>query len=390
MHGRRISRTLWEYFKVTNVIPPSPTSFNLFGANVGQLLAQDGSLISGKESAFSMLRLKNISKQKDIFSSLESLGEEQDGNDSDLSEPHTSDSEDEEEDVVDGKGEGQKRRKKRNHKRTEEAESKLDIVRRGGPGGIRDTLTSIKRRSIPRSMEIVGKNIAPPMTSSRGNSRQNYYDSDDDFDDRFYRISLAAKATRKIHYHRSSEDTNSTLLSVRGVSSSNSLGSILRNGLDPPEKNPPPVSSPQLSALRKWVGGGGGIAISSPKRERKFPGVVGPSLKVSAKTMEILPASPTQTPKKMLASAQAAAVLAGVMSAPDEEEEESTKKTSSGKKKRKKSKKRKNRSKKSDISGEDEVVSFQQQHQQNSTAENRMSSLSSGAGNHVTIHSEGD
>ena len=55
MHGRRIARSMWEYFKVTNVIVPETSSFQN-AATFGTLLP---SLSGGpKESAFSMLRLR--------------------------------------------------------------------------------------------------------------------------------------------------------------------------------------------------------------------------------------------------------------------------------------------------------------------------------------------
>ena len=64
MHGRRIIRSLWEYFKVTNVI-----ANNLF-TKMPSLMAAATEV---KEKGFSMIRLQHIAQQRDIFSSLESL-----------------------------------------------------------------------------------------------------------------------------------------------------------------------------------------------------------------------------------------------------------------------------------------------------------------------------
>ena len=72
MHGRRIARSLWEYFKVTNVIVASGTTttaaadesaasaFRATAANFGSLnlSRSQASAPSHKESAFSMLRLR--------------------------------------------------------------------------------------------------------------------------------------------------------------------------------------------------------------------------------------------------------------------------------------------------------------------------------------------
>ncbi len=69
MHGRRIIRSLWEYFKVTNVISRH------IGIKTAVSLSSPACLITSElaDKGFSMLRLRHIAQQRDIFSSLESL-----------------------------------------------------------------------------------------------------------------------------------------------------------------------------------------------------------------------------------------------------------------------------------------------------------------------------
>ena len=65
-------RTLWEYFKVTNVIETGSEYKKLFRL---PLLASNE---NDKEKGFSMIRLQKIAQQREIFSSLESLTAEDD------------------------------------------------------------------------------------------------------------------------------------------------------------------------------------------------------------------------------------------------------------------------------------------------------------------------
>ncbi|TRY70572.1 hypothetical protein TCAL_08721 [Tigriopus californicus] len=66
IHGRRIMRSLWEYYKVTGVIKNNISALELSGRT-------DACSESTKELGFSLIRLRNISEQRQIFSSLESL-----------------------------------------------------------------------------------------------------------------------------------------------------------------------------------------------------------------------------------------------------------------------------------------------------------------------------
>eukprot|EP00095_Tigriopus_kingsejongensis_P006800 snap_masked-scaffold1064_size65302-processed-gene-0.3 protein:Tk06800 transcript:snap_masked-scaffold1064_size65302-processed-gene-0.3-mRNA-1 annotation:"cytosolic carboxypeptidase 6" len=66
MHGRRIMRSLWEYYKVTGVIKTDLTPMDL-GPRSGAPTE------TSKDFGYSLIRLRNISEQKQIFSSLESL-----------------------------------------------------------------------------------------------------------------------------------------------------------------------------------------------------------------------------------------------------------------------------------------------------------------------------
>lgn len=66
MHGRRIMRSLWEYYKVTGVIKTNFSALELSAKT-------DTSSETSKDLGFSLIRLRNISEQRQIFSSLESL-----------------------------------------------------------------------------------------------------------------------------------------------------------------------------------------------------------------------------------------------------------------------------------------------------------------------------
>ena len=66
MHGRKIMRALWDYYKVDGVIT---TEYEL-----KRKITPQGSEREGPgEANFSMLKLKEIAKQRDMFSSIESF-----------------------------------------------------------------------------------------------------------------------------------------------------------------------------------------------------------------------------------------------------------------------------------------------------------------------------
>ena len=79
LHGRRIVRALWDYYKVDGVIE---THYEL-----KRRVTPTGSEREGPgEAAFSMLKLKEIAKQRDIFSSMESFTSGDDESDGELGE----------------------------------------------------------------------------------------------------------------------------------------------------------------------------------------------------------------------------------------------------------------------------------------------------------------
>ena len=64
LHGRRICRAFWDYYKVMNVIDDSCYQINA-------LLPASETEGPG-EAEFSMLRLKDIARQRELFSDMES------------------------------------------------------------------------------------------------------------------------------------------------------------------------------------------------------------------------------------------------------------------------------------------------------------------------------
>jgi len=69
MHGRRLCRSLWEYYKVQGII--SESSF--IPERILKMQQKQDQQLPSLADGFSMLRLQSIAKQRDIFSSLESL-----------------------------------------------------------------------------------------------------------------------------------------------------------------------------------------------------------------------------------------------------------------------------------------------------------------------------
>lgn len=65
LHGRRIVRALWDYYKISGVVSDSLHA---------QKSAKSGAEHEGPgEAGFSMLKLREIARQRELFSSFESL-----------------------------------------------------------------------------------------------------------------------------------------------------------------------------------------------------------------------------------------------------------------------------------------------------------------------------
>ena len=79
LQGRKVVRALWDYYKVDGVIA---TQYEL-----KRRVTPTGSEREGPgEASFSMLKLKEIAKQRELFSSLESFTSEADDSDSQIVE----------------------------------------------------------------------------------------------------------------------------------------------------------------------------------------------------------------------------------------------------------------------------------------------------------------
>ena len=66
LHGRRISRAFWDYYKVNGIIDDSCYKLEALNASESQ---------GPGEAEFSMLRLKDIDRQRELFDDMESESE---------------------------------------------------------------------------------------------------------------------------------------------------------------------------------------------------------------------------------------------------------------------------------------------------------------------------
>jgi hypothetical protein len=174
MHGRRICRSFWEYFKVTHVIPEAPVVYNPFAANAPPF-APTGDGMNNKESSFSMIRLRTIAEQKDIYSSLESLDDDSSESSDSSSESSTSSDDDDEEAVDDDDDDALSETssfRRRWRRRKGESYARQSFSSEEPPLSIITHLKSRRQEvedgSGRGSMEVRGKNM--PISGKRSNS----------------------------------------------------------------------------------------------------------------------------------------------------------------------------------------------------------------------------
>ena len=92
LHGRRIVRALWDYYKVDGVI--SDTEYLLKRRVTPTELDREGP----GEATFSMLKLKEVARQREIFSSMESFTSDGEESESELKEGEEDDFSDDSDD----------------------------------------------------------------------------------------------------------------------------------------------------------------------------------------------------------------------------------------------------------------------------------------------------
>uniref|UniRef100_A0A0K2U9W4 Uncharacterized protein n=1 Tax=Lepeophtheirus salmonis TaxID=72036 RepID=A0A0K2U9W4_LEPSM len=241
MHGRRLARALWDNFKVNGIIQ---SSWNPYGVTKSLTDFQD------LQTGFSMLRLQELSKQREMYSSLESFSsnDSRDREGSSGSESSCSDegefesySENGDDEALTDEDETRKKVKRKRKKRKDKKEFNYEEL-------VEFTKMSFRRKVLENEtsdegIKVVGHNIFP-------SSRLSIHE------DNFIPPSCIVNLNESLPKTPCSPDPVERLLSIERIR--------LRTSS---------MESPPLKSLRSSpivIGGGGVISSRWKKGEKCF------------------------------------------------------------------------------------------------------------------------